>query len=96
MESVPARNVVLCVDDEEAIRCLLELALEPFGYVPLVASNGREALRLAAQHRLDAVILDYCMPEMNGGEVALENKAPSALMFRSFCSQDHRTYRRAH
>jgi CheY-like chemotaxis protein len=74
MESVPARNVVLCVDDEEAIRCLLELALEPFGYVPLVASNGREALRLAAQHKLDAVILDYCMPEMNGGEVALEIK----------------------
>jgi CheY-like chemotaxis protein len=74
MESIPVRNVVLCVDDEEAVRCLLEFALEPFGYVALVASNGREALRLAAQRRVDAVILDYVMPDMNGGEVAQEMK----------------------
>jgi len=74
MESTPVRNVVLCVDDEEAILCLLESALEPFGYVALVASNGREALRLAAQRRVDAVILDYVMPDMNGGEVAQEMK----------------------
>jgi two-component system alkaline phosphatase synthesis response regulator PhoP len=74
MESTPVRNVVLCVDDEEAIRCLLEVALEQFGYTALVACNGREALRLTAQHRADAVILDYCMPDMNGGEVALEMK----------------------
>jgi CheY-like chemotaxis protein len=74
MESTPVRNLVLCVDDEEVIRFLLESALERFGYVTLVASDGREALRLAAQHRVDAVILDYCMPGMNGGEVALEMK----------------------
>ena len=74
MESTPVRNLVLCVDDEEVIRFLLESALERFGYVALVASDGREALRLAAQHRVDAVILDYCMPGMNGGEVALEMK----------------------
>jgi CheY-like chemotaxis protein len=53
---------------------LLESALEPFGYVAVVASDGREALRLAAQRRVDAVILDYCMPGMNGGEVAREMK----------------------
>jgi CheY-like chemotaxis protein len=67
-------HVVLCVDDDEAIRCLLESALEQFGYVGLVAGNGRKALRLAAQRRADAVILDYCMPDMNGDEVALEMK----------------------
>ena len=59
MESTPVRNLVLCVDDEEVIRFLLESALGRFGYVALVASDGREALRLAAQHRVDAVILDY-------------------------------------
>jgi two-component system alkaline phosphatase synthesis response regulator PhoP len=74
MESTAVRNVVLCVDDEEAIRCLLESALEQSGYAALVASNGREALRLVTQHRIDAVILDYCMPDMDGGEVALEMK----------------------
>ena len=47
---------VLCVDDEDAIRRLLESALEHFGYTALVAGSGREALRLAAQHWIDAVI----------------------------------------
>jgi two-component system alkaline phosphatase synthesis response regulator PhoP len=74
MESTPIHNVVLCVDDDEAIRSLLKTALEQFGYAAVVASNGREALRLAAQHRLDAVIVDYSMPDMNGGDVALEMK----------------------
>jgi CheY-like chemotaxis protein len=74
MESTSVRNVVLCVDDEEAVRYLLESALESFGYVTLVASDGREALRLAAQRRVDAVILDSVRPDMNGGEVAQEMK----------------------
>ncbi len=75
MTSNPIRSVVvLCVDDEEAVRCLLETALEQFGYVALGASNGREALHLATQHRIDAIILDYRMPDMNGAEVALEMK----------------------
>ena len=74
MESTPVRTVVLCIDDEKANLYLLQSVLEHFGYVALVASDGREALRLAAQHRVDAVILDYCMPGMNGGEVALEMK----------------------
>ncbi len=74
MESPSVRHVVLCVDDQDAIRCLLESALEQFGYTALVASSGREALRLTAQHRADAVILDYVMPDMDGGEVARKMK----------------------
>ena len=74
MKSAPTHKIVLCVDDEATIRCLLKSALERFGYTPLVASNGREALRAAAQHWIDAVILDYRMPDLNGGDVALEMK----------------------
>jgi len=74
MESPSVRHVVLCVDDQDAIRRLLESALEQFGCTALVASSGREALRLAAQHRIDVVILDYSMPDMNGGEVARKMK----------------------
>ena len=74
MATNPIRNVVLCVDDEKAIRCLLESALEQSGYSALVACTGHEALRLTAQHRIDAVILDYSMPDMNSGDVALEMK----------------------
>ena len=74
MATDPIRDVVLCVDDEEAIRCLLKSALEQSGYSALVASNGHEALQLTTQHRIDAVILDYSMPDMNSGDVALEMK----------------------
>jgi len=74
MASNPRSVVVLCVDDDEAIRCLLESVLERFGYSALVACNGHEALQLTEQHRIDAVILDYSMPDMNSGEVALEMK----------------------
>jgi CheY-like chemotaxis protein len=74
MQSIPVRNVVLCVDDQDAIRRLLESALDQFGYTALVASSGQEALRLATQHRIDAVILDYVMPNTDGDEVALKMK----------------------
>jgi hypothetical protein len=97
MESIPVRNVVLCVDDEEAVRCLLEFALEPFGYVALVASNGREALRLAAQRRVDAVYsrLRYARYEWRrgcaGDEASLRPDVSDHSVLRIY-----RTYHRAH
>src|SRR5437879_10745986 len=39
------------------------------GYVPHLASNGRDALRLLAEIRMDAILLDLMMPEMDGFEV---------------------------
>jgi CheY-like chemotaxis protein len=74
MESNPIRAVVLCVDDDEALLCLLQTALMTNGYAVLVASDGREALTLMSGRRLDAIVLDYSMPGMNGGEVVLEVK----------------------
>ncbi len=74
MESNPIRAVVLCVDDDEALLCLLQTALMTNGYAVLVASDGREALTLMSGRRLDAIVLDYSMPGMNGGEVVLEAK----------------------
>lgn len=68
------RAIVLCLDDEEILLHLLEATLTANGYAVLTASNGRQALRLAVAHRLDAAILDYDVPDMNGGEVACEMK----------------------
>jgi CheY-like chemotaxis protein len=80
---------VLCLDDEEAVLRLLEIVLERNGYLALPATNGREALRLAAMHRVDAAILDYGLPDMTGGEVAREVKhiRPDIpiLMFSGAC-----------
>lgn len=50
------------VDDQEDIRLLLRLALEPLGCALSAASNGVEALRLARTLQPDVVILDVMMP----------------------------------
>lgn len=53
---------VLMVDDQEDIRLLLRLALEPQGYALSAASNGAEAIQAARALRPDVVILDVMMP----------------------------------
>ncbi len=66
----PAR--ILIVDDQADNRQLLELILEPEGFVLLTASNGAEALALAAREQPDVILLDAVMPGMNGYQVATQ------------------------
>jgi two-component system KDP operon response regulator KdpE len=60
---------ILVVDDEKAIRRYLHASLNAQGNVVLDASNGAEALRAAAVNRLDIVILDLGLPDIDGVEV---------------------------
>jgi len=50
------------------------MVLEDFGYKVLTSSSAREGLEVFASNAIDAVILDYQMPEMNGDLVAAEMK----------------------
>jgi two-component system, response regulator, stage 0 sporulation protein F len=61
-------KTILVVDDDEAIRTLLQEELEEDGYKVLVATNARDALKLVASEALDLVILDIRMPGMDGLE----------------------------
>lgn len=67
MEVQPAH--VLIVDDDPRNLRLLVGMLEPAGYRLTCADSGEQALRLVAQHRPDAVLLDVAMPVMDGLEV---------------------------
>jgi two-component system KDP operon response regulator KdpE len=60
---------VLVVDDEPQIVRALAVNLQAIGYKVDVARSGEEALRVAADHRPDAVILDLGLPGMDGLEV---------------------------
>jgi two-component system KDP operon response regulator KdpE len=60
---------VLVVDDEPQIVRALAVNLQAIGYKVDVARSGEEALRLAADHRPDAVILDLGLPGIDGLEV---------------------------
>jgi PAS domain S-box-containing protein len=65
-------EVVLVVEDEEAVRTMTARLLESEGYQVLVAGNGLEALEHleGSAGRLDLVITDVAMPAMNGRELA--------------------------
>ncbi len=67
---------VLCVDDDAGIRDLYGALLGQNGYEVIAASSGRHALRVFQdkEAEIDAVILDYEMPGMNGLELAARIK----------------------
>jgi len=63
-----ARPVVLLVDDNDAVRGLLQFILEDH-YEVVSVSSGEAGLREVAQRRVDMVLLDLLMPGMDGWEV---------------------------
>ncbi len=63
-------QVVLAVDDEAAIRHLVARILNRNGYATLVAESGPHALSLVEQQRVDLLLTDIIMPEMNGRDLA--------------------------
>jgi two-component system, sensor histidine kinase len=57
---------ILVVDDMETNRFLLEVFLRRQGFAPDLASGGEEAVRLAAENRYDAILMDLQMPDIDG------------------------------
>jgi two-component system chemotaxis response regulator CheY len=60
---------LLLVDDSRAVRLLGKRIVNTLGFTILEAENGEEALRVCAEHPdLDAILLDWNMPVMDGLE----------------------------
>ncbi len=59
---------VLVVDDEVAIREIIQATLEKYGYRVLTANDGTEGLSLYMRHRgeLSVIVTDMMMPVMDG------------------------------
>jgi two-component system, NarL family, response regulator NreC len=84
---------ILLADDHTVVRKGLRLLLEthPGFQVIAEASNGREAVALAEEHRPDAVVMDVAMPILNGIEAArqISIKLPqTAVVFLSMHSDE--------
>ena len=60
---------VLVIDDEPQILRALRINLSVRGYEVMTAPNGVAALKAAAEHKPDVVILDLGLPDMSGIEV---------------------------
>lgn len=62
-------RTILVVDDEDAIRRFLNLTLTAQGYMVLEGASGQQAIAQAAAHKLDMVVLDLGLPDIDGVEV---------------------------
>src|SRR5690242_14730206 len=64
----PRRLRVLVLDDEPHIRHYMRATLEAWGHIPVVASDGQEALARAIDEHFDLIISDLRMPRFGGRE----------------------------
>jgi two-component system, chemotaxis family, chemotaxis protein CheY len=60
---------VIVVEDFNTSRQIIKRTLEKMGHMVEEASDGREALRYFDGNRIDLVITDFNMPNMDGGDL---------------------------
>jgi CheY-like chemotaxis protein len=91
-------TTILFVDDNRNIREYCRRELEEEGYCAVVARDGGEALELIDSLPPDLVVLDICMPGMDGLEAAARIRAAQRdlpiILFTSYddaCIRDERS-----
>lgn len=70
---------ILVVDDSSDIRTLVKYSLLGLGFQVVEASNGHQAIQLARQCQPALILLDLCMPGIDGWEVASRLRSDPAL-----------------
>lgn len=73
-ESDGEGELVLLVEDDSAIRQMLELLLLKSGFTVVTASDGREGIAVAEEHRaeISLILTDVVMPNMGGADMVIE------------------------
>lgn len=59
-------KIVLLAEDDASMRRLIEITLKQGGYSVLTAEDGLEALQIALENGIDAVVADAIMPNLTG------------------------------
>ncbi|WDL98442.1 response regulator transcription factor [Alicyclobacillus sp. ALC3] len=70
---------VLIVDDDSHIRELLRFYLELDGFRTIEAADGGEALKTLDAHKVDLVVLDIMLPNLDGWDLCREIRQYSAV-----------------
>ena len=68
------KPTILCIDDEVNVLTGREFLLRRHGFNVLITPSGREGPDLLETKAVDAVVVDYRMPEMMGDKVAAQMK----------------------
>ena len=75
VEGVDTMSRILVVEDSPTVLYLMADALAKSGYEVLKATDGIEALRMAAEEKPNLVLLDVILPKLNGYQVCRRLKA---------------------
>lgn len=90
-------ETILVVEDEEPLRAMIEEVLRDRGYDVVTASSGRDALKILERApKVDLVVTDVVMPEMNGVKLSrwLAEFMPSVpILFISGYTDDQLAHR---
>ena len=70
---------ILVVEDNRDNMELMEYLLTSFGYAPVLATGGAEAVRRAREQPPDLILMDLQMPEMDGHEARDEIRKQPGL-----------------
>ena len=71
MDAVRSKHILI-VEDEEPLARMLQARLESIGYGVHTETHGKAGLEYAVSNRLDLVVLDVNLPDINGYEVCRE------------------------
>jgi CheY-like chemotaxis protein len=64
------KPTILCIDNDVVGSTLRQALLQRAGYRVLTAGSGTQGLEMAKCHRVDLVLVDFEMPDLNGFAVA--------------------------
>jgi len=67
-QGIDKQASVLLVEDDHALRRMLEVTLRRAGYHVISAADGVEAMKLALSSPVDIVVTDAMMPNLSGQE----------------------------
>ena len=70
--SRPGDKLVLIVDDDDAVRDLIEFIVKKEGFKVETAADGEEALKKARSVNPDLILLDLMLPKFGGFEILRE------------------------
>jgi len=88
---------VLVIEDDEIISSMYKTKLEQDGYTVLMANNGGDGLEVAKNNKVDIIMLDIIMPQLDGFSVldtlkanANTKKTPVIMLTNLSTEEDRR------
>ncbi len=79
MKNKSATHRILIVEDEKTIREVMAMYVRDLGYEPFETSSGLDALAMAGSGKVDIILLDLGIPDIDGFEVLRRIKSDREL-----------------